>query len=405
MPERAQTILVVDDTEANRWVVRRILEESGFVVLEAGTGADAYPILAQRPDLVVLDARLPDTDGFTIARRLKDNPATASIPLLMVSASFTAPDAPAAGLDSGADSYLTHPVEPTVLIATVRALLRGKETERALRRSEQQLRAASREQERLLDRERAARQEADAAKVEADKARALAVEANVVKSQFLASMSHELRTPLNAIGGYVDLLELGIRGPLTAEQRADLDRVKHNQRHLLRLIDGILNFAKLEAGHIEYRVEDFAVRDILAEVEPLVIPQLAARDIRCVCRLPAPDVCVRADADKVQQILLNLVSNASKFTEPGGTVTIDTAGDPRHVVISVSDTGRGIPANKLQAIFEPFVQIRAPMSGNGGGTGLGLAISRDLARAMGGDLQVSSRLGHGATFRVELPRA
>jgi PAS domain S-box-containing protein len=258
---------------------------------------------------------------------------------------------------------------------------------------------------RLVDAERAARTEAEAA-------RSAAEEANRAKSEFLATMSHELRTPLNAIAGYAELLEMGLQGPITAEQRESLLRIRRSQVHLTGLINEVLNYARLESGMVTYDVRRVAIGDIVAAAVPLVEPQRAAKQITLDVRLPeraggAP-LHALADGEKVQQIVLNLLTNALKFTPSGGNVIIEVLPEPnerRMVVVRVSDTGIGIPNDRLEAIFEPFVQIGRSLSNPGEGTGLGLAISRDLARAMGGEIAAASELGRGSTFTVQLPAA
>ncbi len=247
-------------------------------------------------------------------------------------------------------------------------------------------------------------------------ARAEAEAANRVKGEFLAVMSHELRTPLNAIGGYAQLLELGIRGPVTAEQREDLGRIQRSQRHLLGLVNEVLNYAKLETGTVHYEVTDVRVRDALLSAEALVAPQARAKGL-ALAAVDGPAVgdghplAVRADPEKLRQVLVNLLSNAVKFTAPGGRVTAsgaavsDGAGDGARVAIRVHDTGIGIAADQLGRIFEPFVQVRADPTRTTEGTGLGLAISRDLARGMGGDLTAESTPGVGSTFTLTLPSA
>jgi signal transduction histidine kinase len=235
-------------------------------------------------------------------------------------------------------------------------------------------------------------------------------DANRAKSEFLAAMSHELRTPLNAIAGYVQLLELEVHGPLAPEQHAALERVQRSQRYLLSLINDILNFAKLEAGRVEYTTQDVALAHAVADIAPMIEPQLAAKRLDYDVRID-PGIIVRADAEKLWQILLNLLSNAVKFTECGGRITVDTGvrsdgGGPTGVVyLRVTDTGAGIPANRLGAIFEPFVQIQRSLTHTSEGTGLGLAISRGLARGMGGDLRVRSVEGTGTTFTLMLRAA
>ena len=237
------------------------------------------------------------------------------------------------------------------------------------------------------------------------RSRAEAQAANRVKSEFLTTMSHELRTPLNAIAGYTELLTLGLRGPVTPQQADDLARIQHNQRHLLSLINDILNFARLEAGHLEFELREVPVADLLAGLGPLVEPLVRARSLEYSCRLDGAPAIARADPDKVQQILINLLSNAIKFTQPGGRIGIDYDASAEGVMIHVRDTGRGVSADKLETMFEPFVQLDRRLTSSHEGTGLGLAISRDLARGMGGELSASSTPGAGSCFTLTLPRA
>lgn len=229
--------------------------------------------------------------------------------------------------------------------------------------------------------------------------------ANRVKSEFLASMSHELRTPLNAISGYVELLEMELRGPVTDEQRADLARIRHNQQHLLSLINDVLNFAKVDAGRLEYRIERIALDEVLKNCEAMILPQIHARRISYTYHECGEPVLVMADSEKVQQIILNLLGNALKFTPEGGKLRASCDHAEGVGRVHVRDTGVGIEPSKLEAIFEPFVQVDQSLTREGSGTGLGLAISRSLARAMNGDVVVESEPGKGSTFTLTLPRA
>lgn len=231
-----------------------------------------------------------------------------------------------------------------------------------------------------------------------------ATEANRAKSDFLAAMSHELRTPLNAIGGYAQLIELGVRGPITEEQRIDLAKIRRSKDHLNSLVSDVLNFAKAGAGRVEYRMQRLELRRTLGAVLEMVGPQVEEKRLRLRSLAIPADVCVIADEDRTRQILLNLIANALKFTDPAGVISLEVSAGEAEVGISVSDTGVGIAAGDIERIFEPFVQAGRVGRSSDQGVGLGLAISRQLARAMGGDLRVASRLGSGSTFTLTLPR-
>lgn len=251
----------------------------------------------------------------------------------------------------------------------------------------------------------AARRELERRASDADTARQEAEEANRSKSDFLAMMSHELRTPLNAIGGYAQLLTMGIHGPLNESQLNALERIDRNQTHLLTLITDLLSFARIDAGRVQYDIQDVPLNESLANLEPLISPQLQSRDLNFTYRPCPPAVRVRADGDRLSQILVNLLGNAIKYTPDGGTVSLSCDFDETTVRVHVHDTGRGIPADRLTYIFEPFVQGERALNRPNEGVGLGLAISRELALAMHGELTVSSELGRGSTFTLSLPRA
>ncbi|HEX2090935.1 MAG TPA: PAS domain-containing protein, partial [Longimicrobiaceae bacterium] len=228
--------------------------------------------------------------------------------------------------------------------------------------------------------------------------------ASRAKSDFLAVMSHELRTPLNAIGGYAELIELGIRGPVTEMQREDLRRIQQSQRHLLGLINEVLNYARVEAGAVSYDLSEVRVAEALAAAEALVLPQVSARGLTLEVSPPTPELSAWVDRERLQQILLNLLSNAVKFTGSGGRICVEAEEEGEHVAIRVRDSGVGIPPEKLPGIFEPFVQVGRALNNPSEGVGLGLAISRDLARGMGGDLVAESEAGVGSVFTLLLPR-
>jgi signal transduction histidine kinase len=230
--------------------------------------------------------------------------------------------------------------------------------------------------------------------------------ASRAKSEFLATMSHELRTPLNAIAGYAELIEMGLRGPITDAQRRDLSRIRSNGQHLLGLISSLLDLNRIERGHVAYDVTPIAIGPFLADVDALVSPQASAKSLDLVYVPTDPELTVRADREKLRQVILNLLSNAIRFTPPGGRITLSASAlDEEHVTVQVEDTGPGIPEDRREHVFEPFVQLDRSLTQSHGGLGLGLSISRDLARGMEGDLELDPNSRSGARFVLTLPRA
>jgi PAS domain S-box-containing protein len=228
-----------------------------------------------------------------------------------------------------------------------------------------------------------------------------AQQANQAKSNFLAAMSHELRTPIGAVTGYADLLATGVFGPVTTTQQEHLERIQKVSDHLLKIVEEILTFARIEAGREEVHLDDVdaaaVVRRAIEAVEPLAMK----KGITVGCR--APDFLrMRTDEVKLRQIFINLLGNAVKFTSRGEVHFQVDDGHPLLVQFVIRDTGPGISPADLEHIFEPFVQAEGPRSREG--TGLGLSVSRQLARLLGGDISVESQLGVGSVFTVSLPR-
>ena len=266
---------------------------------------------------------------------------------------------------------------------------------------------------RLYEAERTARLVAEAAQRDAEAARDAAIHADMSKTSFLAAMSHELRTPLNAIAGYVELMQMGLRGPITPAQSEDLQRIQASQAHLLRLITEVLDYARLGSGRAELRITDVDLNASVRDADVMVMPQIRARNIEYAFEPVSGRVMVRADPQRLQQIVLNLLSNAIKFTPEGGRIHVRCSvvaaptddGNAEFAQVTVTDTGTGIPEDRLDSIWQPFVQLGRRLNQPGEGVGLGLAISRDLARRLGGELTVESEVGDGSTFTLTLPVA
>jgi signal transduction histidine kinase len=518
----APRILLADDNADMRDYVVRLLASQRWAVTAVPDGLTALEVARrEHPDLVLSDVMMPGLDGFALLRALRAEEATATIPIILLSAR-AGEEARVEGATAGADDYLAKPFSAQELVARVGAHLSlARERARAtaavtaardllnrvleqapvgicvMRGPDYVYELANTFYRRFLPADREiigrpvrevvpeaaaqgfmdlldgvrntgipwvgramefrydrhgngeeesafldllyhpfyeasgaitgviavvsevtsevwarreaeeARHEAELARQAADEARQFAEFANRAKSEFLAVMSHELRTPLNAIGGYVELMEMGIQGPLTDAQRDALMRIARSQRHLLGLINDVLNLTRIETGRVEYRIETLALEAIIAGLAPMIEPQLVAKALSYTLDLPSEPMRVRGDEEKLAQILLNLLSNAIKFTPRGGSIMVRVRPLPheQRCAIEVIDNGAGIPQDKQAAIFEPFVQVRTGTTRATEGAGLGLAISRDLARGMGGDLTVSSVEGDGSTFTLMLPIA
>ena len=382
-PLAGTRVLVADDNADMRDYVTRLLRQRGCRVDAVADGEAALAhALSNTPDLILSDVMMPGLDGFELLRAVREDPRTRSIPVILLSAR-AGEEARVEGIEAGADDYLVKPFSARELVARVEGRI---ELHRMRREREE-------ERERLL------------ASVEA--AREVAEEANRAKSDFLAAMSHELRTPLNAIGGYAQLIALGIHGPVSEAQLQALQRLQRSQQHLLSLINDVLNFAKLEAGRVEYAMAPVSLADAVQAVAPMIEPQLQEKRIEYAVEVDGTAV-VQVDPEKLQQILLNLLSNAIKFTDRGGQITVSTSrvdSTRDQFALKVRDTGIGIAREKHESIFDPFVQAHRNLTSSTEGTGLGLAISRDLARAMGGELSVESEPGKGATFTLTMRAA
>ncbi len=264
------------------------------------------------------------------------------------------------------------------------------------------LRNTDKERVDLLALEKQARAHAERARSEAETARAEAERANNSKTDFLAVMSHELRTPLTAIMGYEELLSDGITGPVTELQRQQLGRINASARHLLGLIDEILTFARVDIGRERVRYESMSCNHTLADAAALVEPMAAAKNIDFIVELLDEDQAIQTDGTKLRQMLVNLLSNGIKFTERG-EVRVGLSVRSGTLEVSIADTGVGIPAENIEEVFEPFWQAEQTATRKTGGTGLGLSVTRKLARLLGGDVTVASKVGVGTTFQLTLP--
>jgi DNA-binding response OmpR family regulator/two-component sensor histidine kinase len=380
---KGRILIVEDDSDLLR-AFSRIISKEGYEVLEAATGGEGLRICNEdHPDLVLLDATLPDASGVDLCRQIKADDNLTSSFVLMISGQRTSPEHLAEGLEAGADGYLTKPVEPKVLLAHVRALLRIKKAEYDLTESREQYRRLAQELKETNHR---------------------LEEYNRLKAEFIANMSHELRTPLTAIIGFAQLIQLRPpSAPVPRECTVAFERILRNGKHLLALIDEVLDIAKIEAGRLKIHREHFDIADLTQSAFQEMQALAQQKSLEYRLNIPREMPLAFSDPLRLRQVMINLLSNAIKFTQSGRVEVELIPRSDKEFQFIVRDTGIGIEEKAVGIIFDRFRQVDGKLTRIAGGTGLGLSIVKQIVTLLGGRIDVSSKLGEGSVFTVTLP--
>jgi signal transduction histidine kinase len=376
-------ILVVDDNEDLVEMLSAVLSLEGYEPFPAYNGADAIAAMAAHdPHLVLLDRALPDLDGLEVCARIKDVDGGRFLPVIMVTAAARRDDK-LAGLAKGVDDYITKPFDMDELIAKVRVMMRIKATEDKLRQRTVELARLHQQEQQMVVR---------------------LTELDQLKSQFVATASHELRTPLSIIKGFTNLLtrrdDFGFDRDTEMQY---LGLIDSQVNALTSLVDDMLSASRIESGRVRLQRERM---DLLPMVQrQLATFRIAAAERKIDVRLDRGDSAVAyADAQQVEQVFVNLVSNAIKYSYDGGSVHVNLVAGPEYVTISARDAGVGIPTDQMDQLFSKFTRLANPRSVQAGGTGLGLFIARNWVEANGGRIWAESEENVGSTFSFTLPR-
>ena len=378
----AANVLVVEDEIGIRATLCAILEDAGYKVSGLDKGAEALEMIRNRPfNIVITDIRLPDVDGMEILELAKEIDPDVAVIVITGHASL---EAVVEAVNEGAYTYFVKPANEDEIKTTIINALR-----------QQRL---SHENRRLVD----DLQQSNKLLFEANKQLKKTTDA---KSAVLASMSHELRTPLNVIIGFSELMIDEVPGEINEEQRQCLNDVLSSSKHLLSLINEVLDLSKIESGKVELRLSNIVLTKVIESLKSTLMPILAPRkqslDIEIEEGLPP----VYADKAKLRQIFLNLLTNAINFTSDGGKLKIEAIRDGDWCQVSVIDNGTGIKKEDQERIFEPFTHIDVSPQEKREGTGLGLALTKQLVEMSGGKIWVDSEYGKGSQFTFTVPLA
>ncbi|EDN69725.1 Signal transduction histidine kinase [Beggiatoa sp. PS] len=401
-------VLIVDDNHKNLLSLRTLIEEYlPLHIFEADSGVAALKVTMKYSiDLILLDVQMPDMDGFETAKAICSRPKTQHVPIIFLTAAYKSKEFQQKGYALGAVDYLTKPIDPHQLINRIQTYVRFIEQEYQVQeRSAEILKTNQLLQQEIVERQQIEKALSEAKEI-AEHARQEAETANITKSQFLANMSHELRTPLNAIIGYSEILREDAEDLEQEDFIPDLKKIDTAGRHLLGLINDVLDLSKIESGKMDLLIEpvnlDMLIDKVLGTVQPLIEKKAN------LLKIERPTVLgkIQTDMTKLCQILLNLLSNAAKFTEQGIIEfqiyhQINTEGDK--VIFCVTDNGIGMTEKQQEKLFHPFTQADSSTTRRYGGTGLGLTITKDFAEMMGGHIKVASDFGFGSTFTLSLP--
>lgn len=366
-------ILLVDDDTTSRYILAKILSKAGYGIEEAGSGKEAFKkVEIEKPNLIILDVNLPDITGYEVSKQLKDDKITSFIPILNISSYYTKNEEWVNGQKCGAENYLIKPIDPHVLLAIVKSMLK-------IQKTESQLRIALKEAEA----------------------------ANNLKTQFLANVSHELKTPINVIVSALQMTNIitgDIEMPDIKKKMYKYNKMmKQNSYRLIRLINNLIDITKVDSGFLNMKRQNVNIVKIVEDITLSMASFVESKEIELVFDTDVEEKIIVCDPDKIETIIFNILSNAAKFTNADGKITVNMFERKEHIIISIQDTGIGIAEENKEKIFDRFLQIDDNSHRNREGSGIGLSLVKSFVEMHGGEITVESNYGQGSNFIIKLP--
>ena len=406
-PQPLVNILIVDDEPRNLAVLETVLDDPGYRLVRATSGEEALlALMAEEFAVLVLDVRMPGMSGFELAAMVKERRKTARIPIIFLTAYYNEDQHILEGYGTGAVDYLHKPVNPSVLRSKVAVFAelhrKGRMLEEANRLLLGEIGERRNAEARLYELNQSLDRRVTERTAELQASEGRLMEANRRKDEFLATLAHELRNPLAPVRNAVEVLKL--KGGEAKSLQWATNIIDRQVLALSRLIDDLMDLSRVSQGRIELRRETISLNDVLSDAIETVRPLATAAKHELVAMLPNRGVAVNADRTRLAQAFVNLLSNAVKYTDPGGRIEVAVLLEKGSAVVSVRDTGIGIPSEHLERVFEMFSQVESALSRSRGGLGIGLALTERLVRMHGGTVKAQSEgLGRGSRFLVTLP--
>jgi signal transduction histidine kinase len=366
-------ILIVDDDTIYSSILTKILTKVGYEIDQANCGQEGLKKLENdKPNLIILDIDLPDITGYDVCKQIKLNPDTQHVPVINISSYFTKNEDWVHGMECGADNYLTKPINPEVLVAIVKSMLKIQCTERELRMAVIEAKAA-----------------------------------DDVKTQFLANISHELKTPINVIVSALQMTNIVIKDIEMSDVKARLHKyssmMKQNSYRLIRLINNLIDITKIDSGFLHMVKSNVDIVKIVEDITLSVATFIEGKGIELIFDTDIEEKIITCDPDKIETIIFNLLSNATKFTNVNGKITVNIFDKEEYIIISVKDSGIGIEDVDKEKIFKRFLQVDDTSHRNNEGSGIGLSLVKSFVEMHGGEITIESTLGVGSNFIIKLP--